>query len=362
MFGKKCTLCGGKLDKNQICTECGLNNSQSEKNYRINQSSCDHMPLTHVHADTEKTQSEQKTKSIKKRTEWTEEKIPKDSDQKKRTQQQYSGNVREKNKVKKKIRFAVILPVFVVFVLIVQLLGAIIGGFFYEKTGYEAMMPYEELEEQGEVLSEDGETFETELLSGQYIVGVHLPEGNYISEPQEDYDVVKVSDRKHGIYLYEYKGKEEENYLDDLRLYEGAIVTVSAQKPVLFRTENGQPVQTMENPLQDTYEIRAGETMKAGVDFTPGVYDFSLIRGSGKAEAIVCDDSGEEYRNYTFYLGEGNTDGTEFKNLILPEGAEITLEDWSGEEGGEGFCLSMQPSEQIVSEDYLGIYEEYEDL
>ena len=52
MFGRRCTLCGGKLDSHNICTECGLDNNKSEKNYRINQSSCDDLPLTHVHTET----------------------------------------------------------------------------------------------------------------------------------------------------------------------------------------------------------------------------------------------------------------------------------------------------------------------
>lgn len=52
MFGRRCTLCGGKLDSHNICTECGLDNNKSEKNYRINQSNCDDLPLTHVHTET----------------------------------------------------------------------------------------------------------------------------------------------------------------------------------------------------------------------------------------------------------------------------------------------------------------------
>ena len=39
MFGKRCTLCGGKLDSNGICKECGLDNKKNDKNYRVNQSS-----------------------------------------------------------------------------------------------------------------------------------------------------------------------------------------------------------------------------------------------------------------------------------------------------------------------------------
>ena len=54
MFGKRCSLCGGKLNSSGICTECGLDNSKSDKNYRINRSDCDGMPLTHVHEEKEK--------------------------------------------------------------------------------------------------------------------------------------------------------------------------------------------------------------------------------------------------------------------------------------------------------------------
>lgn len=60
MFGKRCSLCGGKLNSSGICTECGLDNSKSDKNYRINRSDCDGMPLTHVHEEKEKYRPDRK--------------------------------------------------------------------------------------------------------------------------------------------------------------------------------------------------------------------------------------------------------------------------------------------------------------
>ena len=60
MFGKRCSLCGGKLNSRGICTECGLDNSKSDKNYRINRSDCDGMPLTHVHEEKEKHRPDRK--------------------------------------------------------------------------------------------------------------------------------------------------------------------------------------------------------------------------------------------------------------------------------------------------------------
>ena len=43
MFGRKCTLCGGKLDGRGICKECGLDSSKSEKNgYSVVRDLCGH--------------------------------------------------------------------------------------------------------------------------------------------------------------------------------------------------------------------------------------------------------------------------------------------------------------------------------
>ena len=56
---KRCSLCGGKLNGRGICTEWGLDNSKSDKNYRINRSDCDGMPL-HVHEEKEKHRPDRK--------------------------------------------------------------------------------------------------------------------------------------------------------------------------------------------------------------------------------------------------------------------------------------------------------------
>ena len=67
MFGRKCTLCGGKLDGRGICTECGLDNNKADKNYKINESSCDDMPLTHVHEEPKRQKAKPRQENIKQR-------------------------------------------------------------------------------------------------------------------------------------------------------------------------------------------------------------------------------------------------------------------------------------------------------
>ena len=48
---RTCSLCGGKLDSNRRCLECGLDNSKNDDMYKkmLKQSQCENKPLTHVH-------------------------------------------------------------------------------------------------------------------------------------------------------------------------------------------------------------------------------------------------------------------------------------------------------------------------
>lgn len=364
MFGKRCTLCGGKLDGRNICTECGLNNNQSEKRYKVNQSSCDSRPMTHIHTDEEKYKIPEKT--------WNRTKERKKKKVKSLSTDTFSYSYNGKSPAKGKYsyqksgakkkwgRWVVTISV------IISILGAMtemvevdnIRSLFGEGEEYESPYPYETMEREGYNLSKKREVFEAELMSGQYIVGVHIPAGNYIAEVKQDYDAVKVSDYDHGIHLYEYAGKEEENYLDDLRLFEGAIVTISTQEGIVLKTENAHPIQNMENPLKETYMAQGEKKVSAGTDFAPGVYDVSLIQGSGKVEVTIYDTEDNELGTYTFYLGKNNTDGLEYKNIIFPENAEIQLEDWSTQEDDPAFQVNLQSSPVIGSEDYMSIYEE----
>ena len=57
MFGKRCSLCGGKLVNNK-CTLCGLDNSKSDANYKVNVSRCDKMNRRNTVSEQEKMRKE----------------------------------------------------------------------------------------------------------------------------------------------------------------------------------------------------------------------------------------------------------------------------------------------------------------
>ena len=164
MFGKRCSLCGGKLNSNGICTECGLDNNKSDKNYRINQSECDHEPLTHVHHG----KNEKPEKQSKPNT-------PRQSWQGSTTT--YSGNTgstgRKKVGKKKKpgriiSKIIAVIVIFNVFFGIFQpmvsdILDDVISGYQENTQDYTRSDPYENVTKE---LPADGESVSFELTSG----------------------------------------------------------------------------------------------------------------------------------------------------------------------------------------------------
>ena len=326
MIGKKCSLCGGKLNGRKICQECGLDNSKSEKYYKINRSSCDGQPLTHVHHEPKTTKS----------------KSDNDRDFKDRRNAKPKGGC-----------MSVFITIIIIFMLGSFAMGAIFG--YLEDTDNisetwedEYTDPYENLDIAHD---ETGVSAEYFLTSGDYIVGVHIPAGDYIAGMEADYDSVEVLDYENGIFLYEYMGKDAEvSYLGDLRLFDGAIVKITTETQVHLVTENAQSeVSGVENPLTyGWFNDQGDDTCVAGVNFEPGVYDLSTADDYGTVSINIYDETGNEIEYRSINLGTEASEGTVYKNLVLPEGAEICIED---------AIIDFQPSEMIRDTDYLSYYQ-----
>ncbi len=357
MFEERCTLCGGKLDSGKICKECGLNNNKSEKNYKVNRGSCDGKPMTHVHEEKEIAQPPKKPTVHRPQS---EQKIPK---------QTYRSTGLDKPDHRKK-KTGWISKVVTAFVFL-SVAGTVIGSLsemdipnsIMSEEDDDFLDPYEMLEESGDKLPGQGESAEFELTSGKYIVGVHIPAGNYSADISYEFDSIRVDDKEHDIFLYEYPGKEGEDYSDDLRLFDGALVEITAEESIVLTTKNAQSVQNEENPLTQSYEFE-GDTKKiAGVDFEPGVYDIYRKEGNGMVGIGVNENADEEseedyelndYMINHIYIGDNITKGKGYKNVIIPEGARLIMEDESYDE--ERFIIILRPSPQIASTDYLQTY------
>lgn len=369
MFGERCTLCGGKLDSKKICKECGLNNSKSEKYYKINRSSCDGLPMTHVHEEQEVSKPVKKPEQKKVKYEKAAESAkPKESPRTYgRVDRTRIPETFNRNPKQKKGSWAAKLVTAFVFL---SVAGTIIGslaeiGFdgdiFSDSDSYERQDPYETLYELGDEIPVNGSDEEFELPAGKYIVGVHLPEGDYAADIAGEYDAIRVEDSEHSIYLYEYPAMEGENYLGDLRLFDGALVEVLADDPVLFTTENAQELSGMENPLKKSYEFSGDTEKTAGVDIEAGAYDLKVLEGWGQVNVQVpgkTEETEDTEETDDFQLDYGFTAGMEYRNILLPEGAKLVLTD-DLEDTDERLRISLTPSPRIASTDYTQTFENY---
>lgn len=373
MFGKRCSLCGGKLNSRGICTECGLDNSKSDKNYRINRSDCDGMPLTHVHEEKEKHRPDRKADH--------REINHKETNHKKRDYGKQGYRMNESDMTGKKRRKHVQTPditnrrrplkIVILAIIVIAVLGNLyeehkydieyavgdaVQGVFQDtgdqKTNDTDETDYDHYQYVTREIPKEGESADYELASGNYVAGVEIPEGIYTVTPQDDYDTVQIDDPENSIYLYEYtEGKKDK--IKDIRLYRGAHLTLNCRTTVKLHTDNAQDVEAMEtagqsNPLTESVDIKGQKTLTAGRDLEPGMYDLSRVSGAGNVDVIIYSDEQEEINSWSQCLSEDGIDGETFHYLVIPENATMEV--------SEDLKIRLTPSEQIASTDYYGFY------
>ena len=373
MFGKRCSLCGGKLNSRGICTECGLDNSKSDKNYRINRSDCDGMPLTHVHEEKEKHRPDRKADH--------REINHKETNHKKRDYGKQGYRMNESDMTGKKRRKHVQTPditnrrrplkIVILAIIVIAVLGNLyeehkydieyavgdaVQGVFQDtgdqKTNDTDETDYDHYQYVTREIPKEGESADYELASGNYVAGVEIPEGIYTVTPQDDYDTVQIDDPENSIYLYEYtEGKKDK--IKDIRLYRGAHLTLNCRTTVKLHTDNAQDVEAMEtagqsNPLTESVDIKGQKTLTAGRDLEPGIYDLSRVSGAGNVDVIIYSDEQEEINSWSQCLSEDGIDGETFHYLVIPENATLEV--------SEDLKIRLTPSEQIASTDYYGFY------
>lgn len=373
MFGKRCSLCGGKLNSRGICTECGLDNSKSDKNYRINRSDCDGMPLTHVHEEKEKHRPDRKADH--------REINHKGTNHKKRDYGKQGYRMNESDMTGKKRRKYVQTPditnrrrplkIVILAIIVIAVLGNLYEEHKYDieyavgdavqsvfqdtgdqKTNDTDETDYDHYQYVTREIPKEGESADYELTSGNYVAGVEIPEGIYTVTPQDDYDTVQIDDPENSIYLYEYtEGKKDK--IKDIRLYKGAHLTLNCRTTVKLHTDNAQDVEAMEtagqsNPLTESVDIKGQKTLTAGRNLEPGIYDLSRVSGAGNVDVIIYSDEQEEINSWSQCLSEDGIDGETFHYLVIPENATMEV--------SEDLKIRLTPSEQIASTDYYGFY------
>lgn len=353
MAGKKrCYLCGGKLTEG-YCPACGLDNKRiHRKHYHLNESDS----VESMNGDDRKA-----SKKCRGKTEQADKKADLNSPRPVESPRNTGGRSLPTSGIVKIVVSVIGLVVVLVGFLSEYVPHNILSTDNSYQTGSAAEYdyeneysdPYEFVERD---LSETGEHYEAELEKGEYLIGVHLPEGTYTAKLLEGNGSLNVDDFENGIYLWQAFGTDEEydevETMEDIRLYTGARVTVDDGVILQMFTENGQTEQmeTMANPLTEAISLEKDETLTVGEDLSAGVYDISDTAGWAVLRCKVPDKDYEEgYYERSYWLSENERDNI-YRNLYLTDGMEITAEE-SG--------LLLTPSETVGSGDYKEYYMYY---
>lgn len=343
----ECYLCGGKLHGG-YCPDCGLDNTKIQrKHYHLNES----YAVESMNGDTRRVSKKCKVKT--KQDNRNESSFHTEKSKKKDISQK---GIPSSGKVK------IAVTAFGLAAVVSGLIGSYAADnrqIFISQGEYESEPeivyndPYAYVEKE---LVETGEHYEAELGPGEYLIGVHIPEGRYTAELLEGRGGISVDDIENAIYLWQYFGTDEEydevESKEDIRLYTGAHLEISDAVLLRLTTENGQTEEMdfVDNPLTESVMLKKNKTMTVGEELASGVYDFNTMFGWTILRCRVPDDSYEEgYYEKSYWLGGEEWDHV-YRNLYLKDGIEITAEENS---------LELTPSKVIGSEDYEVYYPYY---
>lgn len=204
-------------------------------------------------------------------------------------------------------------------------------------------------------LSSHGEYWEENLTGGDYIVGIDIPEGLYeitIEKGSQFFDLV---DDKNGIYTWVflnadvdkelsfldilfYKGDLDAKAYKNVRLYDGATLSLGASATLNFKTENAQieAIHGVANEMKEEPLLEDMRTYVVGEDLSPGRYDAVIteeyVNLSSRIPAKEKEENSQEKEQYyAFSIPDGDSTGI-YKNImleegmiLLPEGGDITL-------------------------------------
>ena len=196
-------------------------------------------------------------------------------------------------------------------------------------------------------IPEDGTDYEVTLSDGFYQVGIHIPEGVYHVELAEESADLHIADTENIIYDSVWFGDETEydevTEADDIRLYNGAEISITGGGSLLFTTDNAQPFtqKTAANPLTESFILEEGSST-AGEYIPEGMYDILLA----ETDEYISFGLEISYPNeLSEYLWASNSSGEpeeRIRNVIIPAGTELTL---------DGGPVKLEPSEGYFEAD-----------
>lgn len=336
-LGRRCSLCGGRLDNSLRCTECGLDNTKNDAMYKhlINQNDCQDEPLTHVHEHKE-------TYRAPKREQYDYKKYTANSKPAVKT-------VKRSTKSKNKSVVGKIISTIIVLSTIVPAIITIIGNLAFNVGIREEAIP-----ERIESVMD----YDYFLSPGMYKVGVHIPAGMYeVALQDRDYASMDIYDFDGDhLLMDDFWFFESEGEFYHMELLEGQYIVISEESPLCFEaleTETFLEEGSILVESEESYYI-SGESgyMIAGQDFLAGVYDIYYTSESetewGNVEIQILNSEGdtmwERFIYFDGYVGDTYVGDGFFANVPFTPGSKILVEE---NLSGVSLCPSYEISQEM---------------
>lgn len=210
---------------------------------------------------------------------------------------------------------------------------------------------YDEIRE----IPETGSEYETVIGSGNYVVGVHIPEGVYKAEVLAGFGFVTASHDEFGIYESTYFGTETESgqveEKEDLHLYNGENVKVNTQVLVRLTTQNAQPLEQKirENPLTEPVALAPGNYVAGEEALPEGIFDLLPDESDSEGFTAVTFIYPNGFQEYCgVFDAEHGVKAEDYldvgaKNMVVPAGTEVEVEYGN---------VIFAPSENYFEADY----------
>ena len=260
---------------------------------------------------------------------------------------QYTPPKADKNKKKSHGCLTAVLVV-VVILLAFSVIASIIGS--NEKKEHSAPSMGQKADDIAEASKEapvEPETISVnmDLGSGNYIVGIDIPEGRYNITAVSGSGNVS-SDNMYNGGINAMMGTEEANADYDLyeqeykniSLTDGVRLSISGGVVVNLQcgSASGKPLATRKQAITDTVELSNGNYI-AGHDFPAGTYTITAISGGGN---VNSDNMYQGGINAIMGTADLNSDGwmlyeQEYKNIEFPDGTNLSI---------DGVDILMTPS------------------
>lgn len=379
----RCYLCGEALRKGR-CVECGLDNDRmTKRTYRLNETTPIHIKRKQIEAQ----RLEQNDCANEyKQKQYSMEYMGRDQDQRrnqrrnveqqhrtvgqqirsdKQTQTDTIKNawvqrakerqqqVKRVEKTTKGSKIGKIIVILYILIMVLSMAGGLIGEVFddlfsgsYEFTiapepepvidgAEEIPSPY--IDDESYIyamyeLAEDGDTFDKNLMQGNYQVGIHIPEGTYdINLIGGDYGSIWIKDVENVVYLSFSIGEDADyQYLENVRLYEGAYLQITGNVELQFTANNAQEwivAGSSEESLDETatiYWANEGDTFTAGETLPSGIYNLEVMDSWAVLSTTYHDENGNTISN-SYWLNEGEFESV-YKNVPILDDMEIIVE------------------------------------